>query len=149
MSPKPPGRPTRYTADNTLYIGQLDAVTRVSRAHSIWLDSKSDAPLYAPFVAEPAVADLPPRTQVIFHFRGADGFQDADLAPFAAEALDPYGDLPLGMVRFHDDDATWKSSLAEIDGARYFQFRVTFVGDLASGLAPELSAVGFAFDSPR
>ena len=146
---RPPGRPTRYTADNTLYIGQLDAVTRVSRAHSIWLDTKTDAPLFAPFVAEPAVADLPPRTQLLFHFRGADEFHaDADLAPFAAEALDPYGDLPLGTVLFHRDDATWKSSLQEIDGARYFQFRVTFVGDLVSGLTPELSAVGIAFDSP-
>jgi hypothetical protein len=144
---RPPGRHTRQAADNALYLGQLDMLIRLSRAHSIWLDTKSDAPRYAPIVVEPTAADLPPRTQLLFHFRGADGFLDADQRPFAAETLDPYGDIRDGTILFHDDDPTWKSSISAVDGARYFQFRVTFVGDIPSRLVPELSAIGVAFES--
>ena len=35
----PPGLKTSTGADNTFYMGQLDTVVRVSRVHTVWLDS--------------------------------------------------------------------------------------------------------------
>ncbi len=143
----PPGKPTRQTADNTLYLGQLDLLIRISRGCSIWLDTRNTSPRFAPAVIEPVIADLPPRTELIVEYRGADGFDDADDRPFRAETLDTYGDLLDGTILFHGGDKTWKSSATELDGARYFQFRVTFVCDIVAGLVPEISAVGVAFEA--
>lgn len=42
-------------------------------------------------------------------------------------------------------DKSWRTTLSSIDGARFFQARVTFLANPLGGLAPELSALGFAF----
>jgi hypothetical protein len=41
----PPGGATLST-DNTLYLGEMDLVTRISRMHSIWLDTLMNTPNY-------------------------------------------------------------------------------------------------------
>jgi hypothetical protein len=81
------------------------------------------------------------------HFaqRRHNGFLGSDAEPFDASALDAYGDLSQASVLFHGDDATWKSDVSQLDGARYFQMRFTFVNNATSGLSPELSAIGIAF----
>ena len=58
--------------------------------------------------------------------------------------------LPVGnefTVTYHptSGDNTWKNDLTQINGARFVQFRVTFLANAESGLTPELSALGFAF----
>ena len=142
---RPPGRPTLRNADNTVYLGQLDYVVRISRAHTIWLDTHSSAPRYTDVVVEPPPDALPPGTEVRVEFRGADGFFGAEGQPFDARALTPYGDPRVGTIAFHAGDPTWKESPAEIDGARFFQMRFTFVNNVSAGFSPELSSVGVGF----
>ena len=142
---RPPGKPTARTADNALYAGQLDYVVRVSRVHTIWLDTSATTTRFAPVVVEPPPEALPPGTALELEFRGAMNFFDAALRPFNAFALTPYGDPSQGTTQFFRDDPTWKAALSELDGARYVQVRVTFVGNVEAALVPELSALGIAY----
>lgn len=144
---RPPGKRTRLTADNALYLGQLDYVVRISRVHSIWIDTKAPAPRYVPPVVEPTADAFPSGTGIALEFRGADGFLDADARPFNAASLTPYGDVRAGTILFHGGDPTWRD-LTALEGARYFQFRITFVNNIDALLSPELSAIGLAYEIP-
>jgi hypothetical protein len=143
---RPPGRQTAGVADNALYLGQLDVVLRISRGYSIWIDSLTASPRYSPPLLEPGPGELPTGTQVIVDFRGADDFVTANPeAPFGAGSLDVYGNLASGSVSFHTGDAGWHASIAEIDGARYFQVRIAFVGNIATLVAPHLATLAVAY----
>jgi hypothetical protein len=143
---QPPGKPTRYTADNALYVGQLDYVIRVSRAHTIWIDTGAAEPRYAAVVLEPDAAAQPPGTEIQLDFRGADRFDGAGAAPFDAAALTTYGDPRVGSTAFHGAGSAWSRDVHDLDGARYFQMRFTFVNNIQGAVSPELSAVGVAFE---
>lgn len=142
---RPPGKPTARTADNALYLGAMDYVIRISRVHTIWIDSRSVAPHYTEVVVEPGDEARPPGTRIQVDFRGAERFVDADNRPFNAGGLTPYGDPRSGTTVFHRGDPTWKSDVRELDGARYLQLRFSFVNNIEAGLVAELSAVGVAF----
>ncbi len=111
---------------------------------------------------EPAPQEQPSGTQVVLAFRGATtvtssgggGWTNRDQEN--AENYDAYGDHktlnggPTGCgctisPTFLNGDATWKSDISEINTARFFQFRVTFVSNTETLLTPELSALGFAY----
>lgn len=142
---RPPGKPTARNADNSLYLGQLDYVVRLSRVHTIWIDTHSTTTRFVPAVLEPSESARPPGTAIEVEFRGAVNFFDSGQGPFNAQALDPYGDPPRGTVQYLDDDPTWKRDLVALDGARYVQARITFVGNVEAGLVAELSALGIAY----
>ncbi len=158
----PPGQSTPGR-DNVFYIGQLDLVTRISRAHSVFF-AVDNNPDYITPVVEPSAELQPTGTEVLLAYRGAtqavngpDGNPTAD-----AGVLDVYGDLAdnnqSGLagdpsqknttVTFLNGDNTWKASIDEVDGARFLQIRLTFVNNTESGLSPELSALGFAYIRP-
>ncbi|HEX6882949.1 MAG TPA: hypothetical protein VF530_06185 [Planctomycetota bacterium] len=143
----PPGRPTMFSADNAFYIGQLDVVTRLSRAHTIWLDTQAVNPDFQPPMASPSAGELPAGTAVQLAFRGALGFSGAGTAPFDATRLDAYGELDQGSVTFLDGDASWKTFLSALDGARYVQARLTFVNHLPSGASPFLASLALAYET--
>jgi hypothetical protein len=143
---RPPGRPTARTADNALYLGQLDYVIRVSRVHTIWIDTNSTHTRFAEPVLEPGDEARPPGTRILVDFRGAERFDDADDRPFNARALTAYGDPSSGSTVFHHGDPTWKRDLTELDGARYVQMRFSFVNNIEAGFVAELSAVGIAYE---
>jgi hypothetical protein len=42
-------------------------------------------------------------------------------------------------------DANWKNQISQVNGARYFQARITFIANPETLLGAELSAVGFPF----
>jgi hypothetical protein len=42
-------------------------------------------------------------------------------------------------------DNSWHSALSSVSGAQLFQFRVSFISNVDTGLSPELSALGFPF----
>lgn len=143
----PPGQSTNGV-DNSFYFGQIDLVTRVSRAHTIWFDLANEvdditvnSPIYMDPVIDPKPEDQPSGTQVLIDFRGAsnvtmmDGTRDA-------LSLDTYGD---GANPAFVGGQTWKSSISQIDGARYFQTRFTFIANTETGLTPTISAFGVAF----
>lgn len=66
--------------DNTVMIGQLDIVVRVSRVHSIWLDTRATPsgltsppgiPDFFDPIVEPRPDEQPNGTSVVFAYRGA------------------------------------------------------------------------------
>ncbi len=144
---RPPGNPTRLAADNALYLGQLDVVLRVSRGHSMWIDSFLSNPGYLPPLLEPQLHELPAGTEVVLDFRGADAFATSPPgAPFNADVLDAYGEVKNGTVFFHAGDSNWHSEITDIDGARYFQIRISFIGNIQTLLAPHLASLAIAFN---
>ncbi len=148
----PPGA-TTPGVDNSFYIGQMDLVTRVSRVHTIWFDTTFPSPTYAVPVVEPAPADQPAGTQVILAFRGATqmsitGSGDDSILTNARQ-LDVYGD-PLagaGTPTYLNADATWRDTIQAINGARYFQTRITFISNTVTNLTPEMSTLAFAYSN--
>lgn len=171
----PPGRPTVLAADNSFYVGQLDVVTRIARVHSVWFDTSRASPDLVDPVVLPESGDQPNGTQVIVEFRGASGFTLSDLDlqlgtvvdesqfPFNAQRLNAYGeifavfpppasthailgsaDFP-GSVQFKNGISTWSPDIDTIDGSRFVQMRITFVGNIQTSLSPELSAIGIAY----
>jgi hypothetical protein len=68
----PPGLPTPVS-DSGRYWGQADFVVRVTRAFTHWFDTGATANVaYGVPVVEPRPSSLPPGTQVLVEFRGAD-----------------------------------------------------------------------------
>ncbi len=144
----PPGKPTAFEADNSYYIGHVDTITRVSRAHTVWIDVLFPSPRYAVPVVSPSPEAQPAGTRVLLEFRGATAFTgQAETAAFDAQQLDPYGDVDGGGVMFLDGDDTWKQDPRALDGARFLQMRFSFENNIESGLTPELSAVGIAYSA--
>jgi hypothetical protein len=101
----PPGSPTQRQDDNSFYIGQLDAVTRLSRVHSVWINTLLEDPDIFDPVVLPDELDQPLGTKIILEFRGADSFFLGDLDaligepveentfPFDSQRLNAYGDI--------------------------------------------------------
>lgn len=185
----PVSQPTTGAAtfgrDNTVYLGALDIVVRVSRSVSVWFPATDPqtgepfaAPTYAAAVIEPRVEDQPLGTSLSIDFRGASAIEPF-LAPGTETAIDPhpalvnanridiYGDFywdqapPMSTepffpehnpadanldITFLDGDEEWKSDISELNTARYYQMRLTFVAEEQSGLVPEVSAVALAWE---
>ncbi|MDP6408617.1 MAG: hypothetical protein QGI46_04490, partial [Planctomycetota bacterium] len=159
----PPGAITQGI-DNSFYIGQLELVTRISRVHTIWFDTGLQSPAYSGGafntpnpVVEPGPGDQPAGTQVVLAYRGATVITGTDpgLVPdditTNAGKLDLYGDPvtvptpePSAPV-FLNNDSSWQSQMSEVDGAKAFQVRVSFISNPISSKTPELSALGFAW----
>lgn len=149
---------TTKPQDNAVYFAQADFVVRVSRAHTIWLDTLA-ASTFAPALVEPGLDAAPQGAQVVLAYRGATAIQTT--APNGwhdATNYDAYGDsytalqLPvfgkqatLAFTPTFLGNKTWKSTPTAIQGARFVQVRVSFLGNPATGLAPELSSLGLAF----
>jgi len=135
--------------DNAVHFGQADFVVRVSRMHTAWFDTRATTgATWGQPVVEPEVQPL--GTSVTLAFRGADSIT----GPFGnANHVGAYGNSDASAVdttsviapQFLGGDSAWKPSLAQLDGARYVQVRVTFVSNIESLLSPTLSALGLAF----
>jgi hypothetical protein len=136
----PPGRRT-LSADNAFYIGQLEVVTRISRAHTIWFDALG-ASRFQPALVEPAGAAQPVGTAIGVDYRGAFTFTP-DATPFDASRLDAYGDLTQGSAILARP--FWVVDPSFLDGARYLQVRLTFISNATDGTSPTLSALGLPF----
>ena len=66
--------------------------------------------------------------------------------PLLIKVLDLYGNATDGsVIGFLSGDSTWKSSLSQLTGAKFFQVRISFVSNTATLLVPTLSALGFAY----
>jgi hypothetical protein len=113
---------------------------------------------YAPPVVEPRDADQPAGTSIVLAFRGATAVGASDAAPQPKDAAnyDFYGDpnptlvpnqTPFSVTYFNND-SKWKSNLGDVNGAKWFQVRMTFVANTETNLFATASALGFAFKSP-
>jgi len=146
----PPGA-TTPAADPVVYIGQLDYVTRISRVHTVWIDTKVTSPDYFDPIIEPVATSRPVGTDLAVDFRGAFGFDVlAGVEPFDATMLTSYGDPRAGVstVDFVTGSNTWFNDVDSVDGARFLQMRFSFTSNIATKLRPELSAIGVAFGIP-
>ncbi|MEM7310336.1 MAG: hypothetical protein AAF682_26910 [Planctomycetota bacterium] len=155
----PPGAPTPPD-DPAFYIGQMDVVTRISRAHTIWLDTQTAGGTTS--FAQPVVQQqLPAGTEIVLAWRGATdigGQSGAGASGFAfdADRIDPYGTVRQGTEAEYlgdDDDVTfifpgddsWFDDLSALDGSRYVQARITFVGNVDTLGIAKLGGLGVAF----
>ena len=137
---------------DAFYIGQLDTVVRVSRAHTVWLDAGLGiAPEWKGPVLEPSTAGQPSGTDVLLDFRSATGFTGGLASdPFNASKFDVYGDaqLPTANPFTPTSLSDWSSDIGVGDGKRYLQVRLTFVNNIATGLSPELTGLALPFGFP-
>ena len=146
----PPGTVTPGT-DNSFYIGEMALVTRISRIHTIWFDTSITSPIYSEPLIEPGPDEQPLGTQVIFAYRGASstGNQDPDDIRTNAQNLDVYGDPIPGAIGnpAYFGGSNWKSAISQINGARYFQTRITFVSNAATQQTAELRSLAFSYSN--
>lgn len=155
----PAGLPTPGL-DNVFYIGQVELVTRISVAHSIWFDTGFTTPVYVDPVMEPLPSKQPAGTQIVFDYRGAtavtqgSGPNTSILNSAESSVLGWYG-APLsdtlpggddnGSPAYSNGDDTWKSNISEIDGSKFFQVRMTFIANAASNQVPFIDSLGLSF----
>jgi len=166
-----PGAPTPGL-DNVFYIGSVDFVTRVSRGFSVFFpavdpssggSSNFPNPHYFPATIDPPVEEQPIGTDVQVSFRGVTNITNTE-AQFDAEELDLYGDHYLEIpslcdgsithnpgsefnsgIVFLNGDQRWFDDASAIDGATYYQIRLTFISNGMTGLVPEVSAVALTW----
>jgi hypothetical protein len=152
----PNGQPDGQGLDGVFYEGQADFVVRVSRLHTIWLDTVSFTAHFAPAVMEPQAVFQPAGTQVVLAFRGATNVTSGTGTPSPskdASKYDFYGD-PLSttppstpfIVTYPGGDSSWKSSTSALDSLRFVQMRASLIANPDTTAAPELSAIGVAFE---
>lgn len=158
--------------DNTVYLGQLDLVIRISRAYTVMVDAGLDPdgafialPDYAEVVLEPAPSAQPDGTSIQLAYRGhASASGDVDPRFLDGGLLSIYGDIsyaPLILppaceapdpenapTIFDPSVPVWSENLDDIDNLRWSQVRMTFVGNTITGLTPSLSGFGMAYNVP-
>lgn len=152
----PKGTPT-VGADNVYYMGQLDFVIRVSRVYTHWHKVADANPVYFEPVLEPRNDQQPEGTSVNLDFRGA---QNLTSNPPQGDALtlNAYGDIPGGGdPEIFDDPAgdngplsnltDWTSDITDLNGLVFYQVRITFINNAATGTFPELSTLALAQES--
>ncbi|MFT7485700.1 MAG: hypothetical protein ACI9F9_001550 [Candidatus Paceibacteria bacterium] len=134
--------------DNSLYYGEMALVTRVSRIHSIWFDTGLGATTYAQPIVEPEPADQAAGTSVTLAYRGAISVSGAGLVTDST-FIDPYGEVAQGMagsVTFLPGISNqWVSDITQVNAARYFQVRLSFVSNAATNRTAELRTLAFAY----
>lgn len=157
----PVGIPTA-PRDPSFYLGQMDVVIRVSRAHTVLVDAEQSpfAPEaaanydYAAAVVEPAPAQQPAGTALVIARRGSnlpslvgnEALTDANRLdvfgePIAGSLADALPDNPV----FPWVDPSWSETLDDVDGQRFVQSRVTFVSNAATLQTPTLDSLALAF----
>ena len=144
----PPGNSTSGT-DNSFYIGEMALVTRVSRVHTVWFDTTFPRSTFVQPVIEPEASLQPGGTQVVLAYRGASQIvgQSGDDITNNAANLDVYGDeigTLVGTPTFIGA-GDWVEDITEINDARYFQLRISFISNAASNQTAELQSLGFSF----
>ena len=143
-SSTPPGAPT-MPKDNVFYVGQMDLVVRISRAHTLWVDTQSASPDYAGVVLDFGDQELPAGTEVSLAWRGASA-ASASLSQDASR-LDAYGEpFQPGDTVSYFGTPQFAAGLDAIDGARLAQARITFVSNAATGEIPRLSGLGLSWE---
>ena len=106
----------------------------------VWPDTRGE---YQPIDAPST------NTSVVLAFRGATTITAGNLGLTNANALEFYGDLPGATVNagisFLNNDATWKPELTALNGSRFYQVRMSMIGNAATNLAPTVSSLGVSF----
>jgi hypothetical protein len=102
---------------------------------------------------EPAPEDLPSGTEIVINYRGAtitsiNPVTQPDTILSNPGKIDLYGEQAAGSpgtINFQNGDPGWKDSISDIDGAQFFQLRITFISNASTDRTPWLSTLGFAY----
>ena len=86
-----------------------------------------------------------PLLEVLHDVQRDFGFVPPAAIPQIARGLNLSRAEVHGVVSFYQSNSTWRTSITEINTAKQFQVRVTFVSNTDTNLSPTLSALGFAF----
>jgi len=146
----PPGNPTP-PVDNSFYVGEMSLVTRVSRIHTVWFDTTFPQANFAAPLMEPAPSDQPSGTSVVLAYRGASQISDQDSNDIRNNAvhLDFYGNSIQGEDNSSEPtlvgSGAWVNDITQINSARYFQVRISFVSNAATEQTAELQSLAFAY----
>jgi hypothetical protein len=147
----PTGQKSKWDGDNVCYQGQLDVVIRLSRVHTVWLNTQTTQSDFAPVVVEPDPGTQPAGTSIVIEYRGATGFTGTAAAtvPFDATRLDAYGEIntTTASASFFGGSNTWTLDPDALDGAQYIQARITFINDIDQKLSPTLGSLGIPFST--
>jgi len=137
---------TLPSADAVTYIGRIDTVIRVSRAHTVWMNTGVATPTYLDPVIEPSLAEQPAGTNILIDYRTATGFtgSGSGTTPFRADRHDAYGNF-IFITPTVNNLSGWTNDISDASGAQYLQARFTFVNNVETRLTPVLSGFGFAF----
>jgi hypothetical protein len=136
---------TTQPRDPTVYLGQLDLVTRVSRVHTVLFNSQQSNPNYAGVVLEPKPQLQPLGTSVVLAFRGHNATNLPSNGYLDATQLDVYGELRTGTNATLLNDPIWSENLNNSDGNRFIQLRISFFSNPITELSPLLSGLGVAW----
>jgi len=78
------------------------------------------------------------------YYNDADNWTDTSMMPPEPRILNPWPDHRSTFANpglgFLNGDETWKFDVEGLEGARYYQVRLQFIGNPESGLTPEVSA---------
>jgi hypothetical protein len=144
----PPGTRTRFAVDSVYYLGQLDTVVRISRAHTVWLDAGNAPifPVWKPAVLEPSLATKPIGTDILIDYRATTNFSAPGSQPFDSSRLDPYGNQVLDGDPQPQLPTGWSRDISIGDGKRFLQVRFTFVSNIETRVGPELDAIALPYE---
>ena len=152
----PGGNATPTQFDSLVLWAQADFTIQVSRLYTHWFDMGK---LLAPgdtlgLLVEPDNADQPQTTSVEVEFRGAvqvdhQGDPLVNPSPIltAGSPFDDYGDhLGTGWGTVSTPSA-WTQVFTDLEdnNYRFFQVRVTFIGNAKLGVEPTLDGLGVAW----
>jgi hypothetical protein len=117
------------TPDQVVYDARFNKRRRTTKATSTWYELASDTPQFADPIVSPV--GQPGGVTVTVEMEAAHGRPD-----------------PLNPGRFIPNTSTatgWTTDITQIDGHRFFRFRVTMVANLTSNQTARLTAVQFPY----
>ncbi len=140
--------------DPVVYSGQVDFVTRLSRAHTAYLRAPGFVNPDWKAVIVDALGDLPEGTSIRLDFRGHDAAPSPSVPLGDAAFMDVYGDLAEGDLSddqadffgFEVTDPLWTDDLDDLDGVQSIQIRITFEGNIESLQTPRLDTLSLVFE---
>lgn len=164
----PEGTPTGGGWESFRINQHAEFVVRITRVPTIWFDATGSANFATPVVL-PDNTDQPSGTSIVLAFRSASAISNSGSNPpnavmTNANGINAYGDEPsLGAlfgdpnkyvgtenasVTFLGGDKSWKSTIQQLNGSRFFQLRLTFVNNPINNLSPYLDGLGLAWTLP-
>lgn len=118
-----------YVVDSVIYDVSFDKRRRTTQGVSTWYDVLADGAVYGAPIVSPV--GQPAGVQVLVELEGAPGRPDPlDPSKWVADASRGTG---------------WTSSPADIDGRRFFRFRVTMIANLSTDRTATVDSIQFPF----
>lgn len=114
-----------FTVDTVVYDARFQKRRRTTRATSLWYELASDTPEFANAIVSPS--GQPGGVTALVEVEGAHGKPDP---------LRPGGFIPNTTTA-----SGWQTVISQIDGHRFFRFRVTMIANLATNQSVRVTSI--------